>query len=236
MKTASLKQNSAMTSTAVQPVTTITGTAARLSIAGASLFLVLLTLLHLLKPDLDPSWRMISEYEIGRFGWVMVLAFLSLACGKVCLFLTLRPHVQTRGGKVGLGFLLISALGITLGAVSTADPITASTEQLTMHGNLHGIGGLLGIPTFPIAAMLITLSLTRNGVWTTAHRSLLLTANLTWMVLATFILTVAVMLPKAGGFGPDVLIGWPNRLLMVAYCAWLMTAAWHTLKLTRKSS
>jgi hypothetical protein len=31
---------------------------------------------------------------------------------------------------------------------------------------------------------------------------------------------------SGGEFGPDVLAGWPNRFLVVAYCAWLITAAW----------
>jgi hypothetical protein len=41
-----------------------------------------------------------------------------------------------------------------------------------------------------------------------------------------FILSVALLLPQNGGdFGPDVLIGWPNRFLMVAYITWLMVVA-----------
>ena len=51
-----------------KPVTTISLTAARLSFGGAATFMVLLTALHFIKPELDPSWRMISEYEIGRHG------------------------------------------------------------------------------------------------------------------------------------------------------------------------
>ena len=62
-----------------KPVTANSRTAARLSFAAAVAFLVLLAALHFIKPELDPSWRMVSEYEIGRYGWVMVLALLSLA-------------------------------------------------------------------------------------------------------------------------------------------------------------
>jgi hypothetical protein len=36
-----------------------------LSFGCASAFLFLLVLLHKLKPELDPSWHMISEYTIG---------------------------------------------------------------------------------------------------------------------------------------------------------------------------
>jgi hypothetical protein len=68
MATKTLKANS---------VTTGSPTAARLSFAATTLFLVLLAALHLFKPELDPSWHVISEYAIGRYGWLMVLAFLS---------------------------------------------------------------------------------------------------------------------------------------------------------------
>ena len=37
------------------------------TIVFAAMFLALLILLHVLKPEFDPTWRMISEYEIGRF-------------------------------------------------------------------------------------------------------------------------------------------------------------------------
>jgi Protein of unknown function (DUF998) len=227
MKTA-VHQNT-LTTPAI-PAGTRSQTAARLSIAGASLFLVLLALLHFLKPEFDPSWRMISEYEIGRFGWLMTLAFLSVALSSVSLFVAIRSQVHTRAGKIGLVILLISALGMTMGGIFTSDPMTATKDQLTMHGNLHGVGGLLGIPTFPIAAMLITFSLLRNRAWASAPKALVWTAHFTWLSLGLFIGTTAILLSLRGGFGPDVPIGWPNRLLMVAYCAWLITVAWSTLK------
>jgi hypothetical protein len=41
--------------------------AARLSFTAAVAFLVLLAILHIIKPDYDPSWRFISEYLIGDY-------------------------------------------------------------------------------------------------------------------------------------------------------------------------
>src|SRR3712207_4189792 len=198
-----------------RPVTS--RTAARLSFAAAATFLVLLAALHFIKPELDPSWRMISEYEIGRYGWVMSLAFLSLAFSCAALFVAIRSQIRTTGGKIGLFFLLVVAAGMTIGGIFTADPITASQDELTTHGTLHGVGGMLGIPTFPIAATLISRSLAANRAWSPARRSLLWTVGLVWVSLLVFALSIAVMLPQSeGGFGPEVLIGWPNRLFMVA--------------------
>ncbi len=220
-----------------RPVTAISQTAARLSFAAAATFLVLLAALHFIKPELDPSWRMVSEYETGRHGWIMVLAFLSLAFSCANLFVAIRSQIQTTGGRIGLAFLLASALGMTIAAIFTADPITASQNELTTHGTLHGLGSLLGIPGFPIAATLIGLSLARNPAWSPARRALLWTAGLNWISLLVFVVIVAVMLPQSGGeFGPDVLIGWPNRFFVAANSLWLMVVAWRAARLSRQSS
>jgi hypothetical protein len=205
-------------------VTTISLTAARLSFGGAVTFVVLLTALHFIKPELDPSWRVISEYEIGRYGWVMALAFLSLAFSCVSLFVAIRPQVQTTGGKVGLAFLLVAAAGTTIAAIFTSDPITASSDELTTHGNLHALGAALGTG-FPIAAALISRSLARNRAWSQARRSLLWSAVVAWIGFLVFALSMVVMFPDDGEFGPDVLIGWPNRLMIVAYSGWLIVVA-----------
>ena len=146
----------------VESVTAISRTAARLSFAAPAAFLILLAALHLVKPELDPSWRMVSEYEIGRYGWIMQLAFLALASSCVTLFLAIRSQAQTTGGRIGMAFLLLSAAGMVIAAVFTADPITASQDELTTHGNLHALGAFLGIPGLPIAAALIGRSLYRN--------------------------------------------------------------------------
>ena len=43
--------------------------------------------------------------------------------------------------------------------------------------------------------------------------------------LGAMVAIIATTLPKAGGFGPDVLIGWPNRLMFVTYFGWIMMTA-----------
>lgn len=205
---------------------TANGRAAQLSIASSFLFLILLSLLHVLKPELEPSWRMISEYEVGAKGWLMQAAFLALAASCVGLALSIRPQVRTRAGRAGLILLCVAAVGMTLAAFATADPITASKGQLTTHGSLHGVGALLGIPVIPVAATLISRSLGRDPAWGEEHRRLRWTAILTWLGLGLFIGTVAATLPaQHGTFGPEVPMGWPNRILILTYVLWLLSAA-----------
>lgn len=218
-----------------KPMTAIPLTAARLSFVAAATFLVLLAALHFIKPEFDPSWRVISEYALGDYGWMMALAFLSLAVSCVGLFVAIRSQTRTIGGKIGLAFLLVAAAGLIIAAIFTTDPITASQDELTAHGNLHGLGAALGTG-FPIAATLIGWSLARNQAWFPARRSLLWSAGLAWIGFLVFSLSMAIMFPDDGTFGPDVLIGWPNRFMIVAYSVWLMVVAWRAARLSRQRS
>ena len=220
---------------AARPVTEISQTAARLSFAAATAFLLLLAALHFIKRELDPSWRVISEYALGDYGWMIVIAFLSLALSCLSLIVAIRSQIRSISGKIGLAFLLVAAAGLVIAAIFTTDPLTASRDELTTHGDLHGLGAGLGTG-FPIAATLIGLSLARNRAWSTARQSLLWAAGLAWIGFLVFALSMFVMFPGDGTFGPDVLIGWPNRFMIVAYSAWLMVVAWRALQLSGQRS
>ena len=214
-------------------VMAISRTAALLAFAGAFTFAVLLVALHFIKPELDPSWHFISEYAIGRYGWVMVLAFLSLAISYVSLFVAIRSQLRTIGGRIGLALLLVSALGLAIAAVFTTDPITVSKDAATTEGKVHNLGGTLGIAQ-PFAAALIGWKLARNPLWSSAKRPLLWVTGLALVAFLVSFFSLGVMVSQSGGkFGPDVLVGWPNRIEIVAYSVWLMTVAWQTVKLSR---
>ena len=94
---------------------------------------------------------------------------------------------------------------------------------------LHGLAALLGIPSFPIAALLITRSLTRGQNGDVSKRVLWAAAHLTWISLALMLVMMFTGLAHTGGqIGPSVLIGLPNRLLLVANGVWLILAARQT--------
>jgi hypothetical protein len=219
-----------------KPVAAVSSTAARLSFTSAATFVVLLAALHFIKPELDPSWHFISEYAIGDYGWIMVLAFLSLALSYISLFVAIRSQLQTIAGRIGLALLLVSALGLTIAAAFTTDPITVSKEAVTTEGNLHNLGGTLGI-AMPFAAALVGWKLVRNPAWTSARRPLLWATGLALVAFVVSFFSLGVMVSQSGGkFGPEVLVGWPNRFELVAYSVWLMTVAWQTVRLPGQRS
>ena len=218
------------------PITTpVPGSAAmtaRLSRAAAGMFVLLLAVLHMLRPDLDPTWRFISEYAIGDHNRVMVLAFLSLAISFIALFLALRSEMKSMGGRIGLAALLISATGLIIAAIFPTDPVTTTPDAMTTSGKLHSLGGALGI-AMPFAAALITWNLAHNPGWAQARRSVIWTAALALVTTLAFIVAVALMVPADGVFGPEVRVAWVSRLEILAYSAWLITVSGRLARLNR---
>jgi hypothetical membrane protein len=124
--------------------------AARVSFAAGVTSLLSLAALHVLSPEFDPSWRMVSEYALGHYKWVLTLMFLTQAVGSVALFFAIRSHIRTVGGKIGLFFLLAAGLGLALAAV------------FDWTNPLHGLAALIGIPSQTIAALVLSVSLSRT--------------------------------------------------------------------------
>lgn len=188
--------------------------AARLSIAFGISTLFLLALLHLISPELDPSVRMVSEYALGNYGWVLARMFLAWTLSCIALFFAINAQVRTIGGKIGLFFLLAAALGMGMAAF------------FDVRHELHGLAAAIGIPTLPIAAILINISLLRNPAWTSSRRLLLWTANPPWISLVLMLATIFIGLSQGLQFAIGLPVGWPNRLLVVAYCVWVIAVAW----------
>ncbi len=109
--------------------------------------------------------------------------------------------------------------------------MTAQPDELTTHGTLHAIASMIGIPGIPIAALLISWSLSRhNPSWFSERRRLMGTAHLTWISLLMMFIYLGVSVPRAGGFGPSVMAGWMNRLVVATYCLWQVFVAWRAMK------
>jgi len=124
------------------PVTAISLSAARLSIAGAVAFWVLVLALHFIKADLDPSWRFISEYAIGTSGWVMVLAFLAMAVSCAALFVAIRSQVAGIAGRIGMVLLLVVSVALIAAGIFTMGPVTAPTQRGLVFGAKAGDSGV----------------------------------------------------------------------------------------------
>jgi hypothetical membrane protein len=217
---------------AVGPEAPVATRAARLAIAAVVAYQLLLALLILLRPDLDPSWRTLSEWALGRHGWLMSLAFLLSALSYGSLFVALARQARGWLGRIGLGILALSTLGTAGAGIFTTDPFDTPPDALSVTGVAHMLSAFVGLMSLPFAAALLNLDLARrSGRWSAVRRRLLATAALPLAGLAAFWthLTVAV-LPLDRDHGPGVPLGWPPRFLLLAYAIWLITLASSALR------
>lgn len=196
--------------------------AARSTIAAAAVAVTALAVLHLVRRDLDPGWHVISEYAVGAHGWIMALCFAAFAVASASLFVALIGHVPTLTGRIGLAFLLAAAIGPGLATFFPMDPIATAAGAGTFSGKMHGVSFMIGVPGQIVAVLLLSLALRAQPAWSGAP--LLLIGAVIWISLAVMIAAMMLSM-KSGMVGPGIL-GWANRLLMVAYAGWVAVTAW----------
>jgi hypothetical protein len=212
----------------------IATTAASISLTSTVIALVCLAALHVLSPEFDPSWRMVSEYALGDYSWVLRAMFITWAIGTLALAYAIKDEVKTTGGRIGLFFLVLAGVGEAMAAL------------FDVRHSLHGLAATIGMPSLPLAALLISYSLKRNEAWAPGWQRIKMTAHLTWISIV--LMTVAVMVlfdgfakagidmssgtpPKSLPEGVIAFAGWANRLLILTYCIWVLTVAVYKRKL-----
>ncbi len=204
-----------------------------IAIVASVAALLFLAGLHILSPEFDPSWRMVSEYANGDYGSVLSAMFMAWAVSSWALAYALRSQIS----KVGLGFLIAAGVGEAMASV------------FDINHSLHGLSAFIGIGGLPVAALLISTHLGRIQPWSDSKRTLLWSAHLTWIsvlvmgttfgiLISTFMQSGAEMTAEPPTTLPDgviALVGWTNRLLIIVYCAWVMIVAWLGIKVQTKS-
>ncbi len=181
-----------------------------------------LILLHLASPEFQPSWRMVSEYANGQHAWILTLVFAAWAVGSFALVPALWPLWSTPLGKIGLAFLLLAGIGQTMGVF------------FDINHKLHGPAAMIGIPSLCIAAVILTIALSRR---TDIVAPPIWVAHLPWisfvLMLGAFALFFSALksagVDMSGNQGPikelpdgvSGYLGWANRLLFAGTYLWV---------------
>jgi hypothetical protein len=184
-------------------------------------FALLLVLLHFLKPENDPSWRMISEYEIGRWGWLMRLAFFCWSVSYFALAVALWHQVLF----VDEVLLFVIAVGALGAAVFAPDPITTPQGSRTRANELHALSGVLVIFGLPITATIIDWNVGGNPLVASIQPYLPWMSVVVWLGFGVFAGAMVFFGAKKIPLGPQAKIGWPNRFMVFTYVAWLILIA-----------
>lgn len=199
---------------------------ATLTMALAASSAVCLAALHVASPELDPSWHMVSEYAYGAHGRLLGAFFFCWGLASFTLAFSVLPRRTRWWHSLGAVLLLVSGAGAIGGGL------------FDVRHELHGLAFGLGVPALPIGALLLTGLLAERAP--RRRRALRMAAHATWLSVVVMGVSMGLFiasLQAAGAFHPESgqvlevlpagvtsVSGYANRLLVLAYLAWLALA------------
>ena len=179
--------------------------AAVIAAAAAVVDLLVLGLLHVMAPEVDPVARPVSEYALGDYGWLATIRTLAQGIGPIALAVALH--------RERVGALLLLVVGL-LKLAMPLFPVDALGTPATSAGQMHNLLGNLTFFLFPLAALVLFPSLRRKG-------SRLAPA----IAVALAAATLGVLVANAvGGFGLA------QRAYLALCAVWLLLAALAVLR------
>jgi hypothetical protein len=182
-----------------------------------------LALMHVLRPDLAPASHFVSEYALGRYGWMMGSSFLAMGFGCLMLLLGLvRIGIRSWVVWLGAGLLGVEFLGSLVAAIF---PMDLPTAQSTLAGRIHDMNFLVGIGSFSLALLLLTAGFWSDPRWR-AYRLTALTLVLLYVVAVILQFVTA---------RPGMPYGLVNRFVFATFIAWPLGAAIQLWRISRNS-
>jgi hypothetical protein len=196
--------------------------------------LIILAVLHVLEPEFNTLGHLISEYELGNYGWLMSLVFFCLGGGSLSLVPAIKHDLRTKSGSIGGWWLMligIAFIGAGIFAPDSASGLDQSAfATISVSGSLHTAFGLFVIFTAPIAFTLLYRSLTHNQQWFSVVRRLRWITLLPWVGLASFFVSLVVYgatrQPMVAWLDLRTLVSLTNRFMVLTYCVWLLFVTW----------
>lgn len=186
-----------------------------LAIGAAGAVAISMILVQLARPDLDPTWRPISDYALGDHGWLMTLAFFAWGVAVLAATARLLPIVRGRLGRAALILLGLGGLGPIVAGIFPGQDAAAPSAGVGVSATLHGVGAVLG-DGVPLGALLLTIAVCTGRERLAPRVPLAVTAGLALAAVGWVTASLAIYAPT-GQLGPDTSVGWANRGLVVAH-------------------
>lgn len=179
------------------------------SILAVSYFGLVILALSLFDGDYNPISEAASNYGVGRFAIPMNLGFLVAGIGFIAFSVAYHEIRQDRISRTGPAFLFFAGLILVMDSYFTTNLPGAPA---TLHGTIHGFGGLLFFISAPVGILLVSRKISRSRFFST--------------LLALLVGYVVLGLPiNAGGLG--------ERLILLVIFASVITFSLRLMKNSR---
>ena len=188
--------------------------AATVALVGVAYFVVIIVVLHLLRPDLSPISQPTSEYAVGRYGFLMTSAFFSMSLASFALVIGLYQGVPLRArSRIGLGLLGLWGIGVL---VAMSFPIDPEGAPQTVSGTIHQINGPLAFLSLTAGTILVSRRFKQAQQWRPLHRTALILS----LVMLTVFIATFLNIATASGFA-----GLCQRIFLAVFATWFVLTA-----------
>jgi len=158
--------------------------------AGSLVYVALVAVLHLVRTDYDPAGRYLSEYSVGRFGFLGNAAVYVLAATLLLVSAGLRFTVRASLGLTLSCVLLAvaSAAFVTIAAFpADVQPMGGARPTPTRSGAIHHQAALVALLSLIPGLLILPIALRRDPRWRTFFRTASLLALLFVATVVAFI-------------------------------------------------
>jgi hypothetical protein len=195
--------------------------AATFAAASFTYVILVVAALPYLRPEYDASINWISDYAVGRLGWLQTSVFIGASAGVFALLVGLiRTGPATWIARTGLVFLSVLVPGLLVAAIFQTD---LPHHPMTQHGLIHNLDALANFLCGLIAALFLAASFGDDPLWRPFRGTALILAVFTVVALVNQFLTDALRLPWSGV---------SNRVFAGSLMLWLLLTALHMRRVT----
>lgn len=187
-----------------------------IGVAGVAYFVATFVVLHFVQWELNPAEHFISEYALGRFGWLVTLAFFVVGVGTLGLARGLHRSFEP-GELVATPVALITISGISfivLGVFKIDPLFEDGTTAYTPAGIAHLLAGLVLFLSLIIGAFILRGVFAGDARWWGLEEATLRFA------LGMFVAPVVMVAV------PQQTVGLAQRAVVAIMVAWLAVLGW----------
>ncbi|MCG8458788.1 MAG: DUF998 domain-containing protein [Holophagales bacterium] len=183
------------------------------AIAGFSLFLFVLFLMHFVHPEIGFTNRFLSEYALGEHGWLLNVAFTGNLLGSVAFLAAIYQAYPPPHRSIAA----LACYGVaTLAILTNFFPTDPNGVAVSFSGHIHNLGGFLGGLAALVFFVIHSQRLHSFGLLQGRYRALV------WLAILAPILFIVVLVAAAR---ESEMIGIIQRVYVLAVMLWLILAA-----------
>lgn len=205
-----------------KPNDVVIQSAALLGVFGAASFVACLLALTLLRPDMDPARRYVSEFARGPYGWMMTASFMTVGAGVVVIAEGLyRATPGARGRTLATVLLTLAGCGLLLMGVFRSD---LQGGPYTLQGRIHATLALVTFPCLNGAFLVFASAFRHHHHWRPMHPWALGIGAASAAAVFLFFSLVALTHPLASDL-PNRMQGAAQRLAITWSLVWVLVAS-----------